>query len=110
MAFTIVKDQAYRLHSVRSGKKQDGTPYVLLKLRECDIQPEGLENPSKSKSPINCWYKELPNELAGVKDGSVIKFKDFRGFTFYREKFLSYGKETYMAGHEILDPVIELNK
>jgi len=108
--FTIRKNTAYRIHTVRNGKKQDGTPYVLIKMRECDIQPEGVENPSKSKSPINCWYKELPKELTGITDGSVIKFKDFDGFTFYREKFLSYGKETYMAGHEILDPVIELVK
>lgn len=108
--FTIVKNQSYRLYTVRAGKKQDGTPYVLLKLRECDIQPDGIENPSKSKSPINCWFKELPDALTGVKDGSMIRFTDFDGFTFYREKFQSYGKDQYMAGHEIINPVIELVK
>lgn len=106
--FKIMKNEAYKLYSVRSGKKQDGSPYVLLKMRECDIQPAGLEKPSASKSPINIWFRELPANLKDIKDGSVIRFKDFDGFSFYREKFESYGKEQYMAAHEIFSPTIEL--
>ncbi|MBP5317007.1 MAG: hypothetical protein J6Y83_04815 [Bacteroidales bacterium] len=110
--FTIIKNQAYRIHTFRSGTKKDGEPYALIKLRECDIQPEGLENPSSSKSPINVWLKEVPASLKGIRDGSVIKFVDFDGFSFYREKYDRYGNGnvTYMAGHEIINPTIELVK
>ena len=106
--FTIEKNVGYRIHSVRTGTKGDGKPYVLIKMRECDIQPQGIENPSASKSPINIWLDELPAGLKGIRDGSVIIFRDFSGFKFYREKFEQYGKTSYMAAHEVLKPVIEL--
>ena len=107
---SIKKNETYRVYTVREGKKKDNSPYVLIKLRECDIQPEGLENPSASKSPINIWMDKLPENLKGIRDGSLIKFTDFSGFTFYREKFESYGKVQYMAGHEVLGAVLELVK
>ena len=106
--FTVKKNSVYRVHSARTGTQKDGKTYAMLKFLECENQPEDLETPSKSKTPLYVWYAAFPEALKGVKDGALVKITDFEGIDLYRDSYERFGKTEFSPCLRLINPVIEL--
>ena len=106
--FTIKKNSVYRVHSARNGNQKDGKPYAMLKFLECENQPEDLENPSKAKTPLYCWYETFPETLKGVKDGALVRIVDFEGVDLYRDSYERFGKTEFSPCLRLINATIEL--
>ena len=107
--FTVLKDEAYTVNRATSGTKKSGNKYALVKFIESENQPKGIERPSKSNSAVNVWYAEFPESLKGVKDGALVRIKDFRGFKWIHEEFTNRrGDKDYRDAIELVDAEIEM--
>ena len=90
--FRIRKGENYRINKASAGIKQDGTPWALIVLREDENQPEDLEHPSQSRTPVKIWLEKLPE---GCTDGAMIKLLDIEGYDIVHEKSEFNGKVFY---------------
>lgn len=105
--FSVNFGENYKVKYARSGIKQDGEPYALIAMQECENQPEGLEHPSKSKATVKAWLTGLPK---GITDGSIIKINSFTGFDWKHIASEAFGKTVYNDVIELVNADIELVK
>ncbi len=80
---------------VRTGVKQNGTPYSLIAIRESD----NSEN-SRSKTTVKVWGDALPE---GIKDGCKAVLTDLAGVRLVHEKIGErYGKPQFRDSYELI--------
>lgn len=85
--FVIEKGEVYTVNRATEGSKKNGEHYALIKLIESENQPKNIERPSKSNSAVNIWYESYPENLKGVKDGALIRIKDFKAVKWIHEEY-----------------------
>ena len=108
--FDVEKGCILNVSYARKGKKQDGTPYCMLKFLERDNQPDDLPNPSRSYKPLYAWFEgaEFPDAIKGIKDHGKVKLIDFTGFQSYAGTREIDGKTVYREELRLKNPIFEM--